>query len=964
MRKTILLLIAVLTVSLVWIRRNPSSPMQGMGGAPADNPFTFRIVFGEKQEASRDYSGSVSLNAGRVLGVTGWRLFGGNAVEGNQGWKLVTKRIGFENQPDAPYPANMIGNSVPPQNFVPAGVTVTVEAPMTARAYVQTTQCSFDVPLADAHFDRVFSFCDGDVIVQRTPTPEQISQYPQGQNPQEHDYPSVAVTRSGVVWVTWQAYQDRGDNVYARYSTGPGWAEPVRLTEQKGDIFRSEVAEDAGGRIWVVWSERINDAWDLYARTFDGRSWSPRRKLTSGDGPNCFHRLIRHRSGTLHLIWIAHPDGQSHVMWSRLTDQGLSSPKEISGANAWMPEGAADSEGNLYIAWDSYRNGNYDVFLRKVGADGALDPIQQVTHSVKFQAQPTVAVDHQNRVWLAWDESGANWGKDWNRDDQWRSTTLYKDRRPRLAVLENGVWKEPADITSAVPRRYNRYIENPRLICDSQGRIWAVLQLRTATAVSRADIWALMGHWEDFLTSYEGDHWTPLMPIPQTDSRPDGPFAIATGPQGIWMAWVNNNREFGRSGGFQPPGAVRPGTGPHRPGVHEIDAASFATDAPVRAPVLEAFRDPTDAAMPVHPREPDDVARIRAYRTSLNGTTLRILRGDFHRHTEISGDGAGDGSVEDYFRYMMDAAAMDTGIISDHNAGGDNEYTWWRTEKAIDLYHVKGYFTPLFGYERSVPYPNGHRNVVFAERGTRTLPISAEEEKGQVNSGPILYPYLKQHRGICMLHSLATQQGTDYRDNDPEVEPLVEIYQGYHANYEYAGAPRAEGGDYWVNVHQGVRPLGFYWNALGKGYKLGIESSSDHISTHSSYTMIYTSSTERADIVESMRKRHAYSATDNIILDFKATDEQGQVHFMGEAFDATRPPKFSIKLMGTDKLMRVEIIKNGKFVYSSEPNSNDIEFTYVDNSPQTGESWYYVRAMQFDRNLAWSSPIWVKYRER
>ena len=46
-----------------------------------------------------------------------------------------------------------------------------------------------------------------------------------------------------------------------------------------------------------------------------------------------------------------------------------------------------------------------------------------------------------------------------------------------------------------------------------------------------------------------------------------------------------------------------------------------------------------------------------------------------------------------------------------------------------------------------------------------------------------------------MLHSLATGQGTDYRDNDPDVEPLVEIYQGYHANYEYEGAPRAETAD-------------------------------------------------------------------------------------------------------------------------------------------------------------------------
>src|SRR6478609_5043000 len=100
--------------------------------------------------------------------------------------------------------------------------------------------------------------------------------------------------------------------------------------------------------------------------------------------------------------------------------------------------------------------------------------------------------------------------------------------------------------------------------------------------------------------------------------------------------------------------------------------------------------------------------------------------------------------------------------------------------------------TPLFGYERSVAYPNGHRNVVFAQRGVRTLPVSREENLGEVNTGPILYPYLKQNRGIAMLHSLATAQGSDYRDNDPAVEPLVELYQGYHAAYEYAGGPRAE----------------------------------------------------------------------------------------------------------------------------------------------------------------------------
>ena len=91
-----------------------------------------------------------------------------------------------------------------------------------------------------------------------------------------------------------------------------------------------------------------------------------------------------------------------------------------------------------------------------------------------------------------------------------------------------------------------------------------------------------------------------------------------------------------------------------------------------------------------------------------------------------------------------------------------------RTEKAADLFHVPGGYTPLFGYERSVPYPNGHRNVVFAQRGVKILPISQDEGAARVNTGSVLYPWLRQNRGVAFSHSSATDQGTDWRDNDPE----------------------------------------------------------------------------------------------------------------------------------------------------------------------------------------------------
>jgi hypothetical protein len=189
------------------------------------------------------------------------------------------------------------------------------------------------------------------------------------------------------------------------------------------------------------------------------------------------------------------------------------------------------------------------------------------------------------------------------------------------------------------------------------------------------------------------------------------------------------------------------------------------------------------------------------------------------------------------------------------------------------------------------------------------------------------------------------------------VEPLVELYQGYHAAYEYAGGPRAETDQLQNSVHGGYRPLGFYWNALAKGYKLGVQASSDHIATHNSYTMIYSPSVVRAEIVDSMRKRHAYGATDNIILDFRADG----VHMMGDAFEAAKSPKFQVKVVGTAPIAKVEIIKNAKFVFDTQPGGNTADFSYVDANPGSGESWYYVRVTQTDRNLAWSSPIWVNY---
>ena len=112
------------------------------------------------------------------------------------------------------------------------------------------------------------------------------------------------------------------------------------------------------------------------------------------------------------------------------------------------------------------------------------------------------------------------------------------------------------------------------------------------------------------------------------------------------------------------------------------------------------------------------------------------------------------------------------------------------SQQAADIFFVSGRFTPLYGYERSLNFPNGHRNVMFAKRGVPLRPSPLDEKQAKTGA-QALYAYLRKHRGIAVSHTSATGMGTDWRDNDPEVEPLVEIYQGDRVSAEHEGAPKA-----------------------------------------------------------------------------------------------------------------------------------------------------------------------------
>ena len=205
--------------------------------------------------------------------------------------------------------------------------------------------------------------------------------------------------------------------------------------------------------------------------------------------------------------------------------------------------------------------------------------------------------------------------------------------------------------------------------------------------------------------------------------------------------------------------------------------------------------------------------------------------------------------------------------------------------------------------------------------------------------------------------------GTDWRDNDRLVEPVVEIYQGDRYNYECEAAPRGVLPPELVpSGRTGFEPLypkGFVWNALAKGYRFGFESSSDHISTHASYAMVLVEQPGRQALLESLRARRCYAATDNILLVVKCGG-----HLMGEEFTLAGKPTLEIQARGTAPIAKLAIVRNNQYVYqrfTQHGRRSNVRWTDFD-PPAAAVNYYYVRIQQADTNLAWGSPMWIHPR--
>ena len=917
-----------------------------------------RVV--EDQFRSYDYSDQASETAAAAAGKPTEAL-PNDRVQGSRAWVCSTRAAALH----GPTTEWHVRTETPTPVIVSPSVFLHWWKAPDDKVRVKTNGGEFDLHPHDVSLFEPALFLDGRVLVEALPPTALVAPDHLG----EQDFPTLYASRpredgNSDVWLAWQEYDGQSDSIFVRRRRPDGaWGSVVSLAERV-DAFRTALGEDARGRLWAIWSMQVDKNWDLYGRAFDGRVWSELTRLTRRDGADIYHRVVSDAMGRLWIIWQAFVDGQSHICAKFFDGTAWSEAERLSAevrGNNWWPAVAAGSTGSLAVVWDGYSAHGYDVFLRRF-VDGEWERLRKIATTSNFEAHPSVAVDGRQRVWLAWDESGQNWGKDTgflvSDKASERGTQLHESRSVRVVCLEEDTLHTTAGpLSEVLPDK--AFWELPHLEIDGNGNPWLFVRhliMREPDTPLEGPI--DLARWQILATTYDGARWRRPTELPYASGRNDMMPATSVDAHGdIWVAWATDGRT---TNGYLP---VR----------HQVRVTNVGKEPTAAKPALAPFvpQDPVPA--PLEDDDPIHVERVRSHRIEVRDKVYRVYRGDLHRHTDISVDGCNDGSLLDAYRYAKDVAALDFLGVSDHTNGVIDPYAWWRSQKVADLFQEEN-FVGLYGYERSVAYPNGHRNVFYPARGAVLTPLMAAERRGWTGAGR-LFEDVRRQNGISIPHTTGRWSGTDWRDSDAEVETLVEIFQGMRDTYEYPGAPRPK--KLWNEFLDLSKPVprasshekspsfrgpGFVWKALEKGIKLGFIASSDHISCHVSYAFLIAEDLTPTGLLEAARARRSYAATDTILLDVRHHASDGE-HLMGEAFSSETPLRIQARIHGTDVIQQIDVIKNNEFVKTLRPNKVNVTFEVTDDHMTPGESYYYVRVLQRDGDMAWGSPVWVRYPE-
>ncbi len=755
------------------------------------------------------------------------------------------------------------------------------------------------------------------------------------------DSPVLASDGKSVVLALWLS-RIEGDRELVMGCENRGkWSEPIPITPRAGKYEMPCLAHGRGSDAMAAWIRIDGADWSPeYTIYSDGKFGAP-RPVDCGAGRACNPSLAAGADSSYWLVWERYARGRFTVCLVRYADGKWGLPIEITDgkASAYDPAVAVDASGKVWIAYSASEQGDRNLYLTSYdpssGGRGPVVPVAvggQTSAGPMVNSQPSLWVDGDNRAWIAYQHCASQ-----------RKTMSYHGRMNCSVVcfadgqLYQVSAKSPDHLDKTIFADANDQL--PTIAADSSGRPWVF----TRNSLEARRAWSVRA---SFLDGARG--WTPAAsPLEGATFGRIGRPAVAALGDSFWIAWQADNYLAGR------PPAVEV--------TSEIRVAQIKTPEP-SAPSGSVVLEPAAPGEP-NKRRPGR-ARVLRRQMRAGGEEFTLLYGNLHEHTLISrcwADGS-DGTFDDNYRHGVGVEGYDFMALTDH--GYDlYETAWRRSRRAAEFYNDPPYFIALQAYEWTFSGPDkpagsGHRNVIFGSDRDAARFLwegkSVYDRHVEVsNRVDKLWNLLRDAKisAVTIPHHPADKaHPMDWGFHDPEFQRVVEIFQ-CRASAEHAGCPRETRN---LTEHKGC----YVQDALARGYRMGIIASGDHNAMGVGVAALWVREISRKGILEALRARRCYGTTgDKIFVDFRIDGR-----LMGEETVSSGNPRITAEVRGTSRLVEAVVFRNNDALLrkgeSDFESSNVLRLDFTDDA-FSEDSYYYLRIMQNNNEIAWSSPIWV-----
>jgi hypothetical protein len=146
-------------------------------------------------------------------------------------------------------------------------------------------------------------------------------------------------------------------------------------------------------------------------------------RLDTGDTPGAnysrFPQTISDNSGHVHVVWRDGRNGRDDIYFNYSSDCGATwqasdirlDTGDTAGANdSFLPSISNDGSGYVYVTWQDYRNGMYDIYFNHSSDDGANWQTNDIrldvgdTPGASNSNFPRISSDNSGHIYVTWDD--------------------------------------------------------------------------------------------------------------------------------------------------------------------------------------------------------------------------------------------------------------------------------------------------------------------------------------------------------------------------------------------------------------------------------------------------------------------------------------------------------------------------------------------------------------------------------